>query len=280
MLISAQCARPATAQRPAAVANVWRNSRLLLAALLIALFIDRPTRADDEAGSFRIHDQKIVPASNAEPAETQLDPTGYPVPVAPGSPPNSEVAQALPPAPTQGTTTPATGAPVQGAPNGQVSGPVLEITGNPIVDWWRDWKFERELDNQCQDDYCPKCHKHHALGHCSLDPAHCHGNGTCDDCGHCWLRNLCCCRQDGPFGEACLDCHCYHRNYPVNPWYFDPRDGRVYAAYGFGAPMTVPLAPTVTQQYNYGWGIPSSRITPISRIAPEPTAIRGAVAPY
>ena len=28
------------------------------------------------------------------------------------------------------------------------------------------------------------------------------------------------------------------------------------------------LAPVVTQQYNYGWGIPSSRITPISRPLP------------
>jgi hypothetical protein len=58
--------------------------------------------------------------------------------------------------------------------------------------------------------------------------------------------------------------------YPVNPWYFDRRDGQIYAAYGYGAPMAVPLAPNVSQQYNYGWGVPSSRITRISRLAPKP----------
>jgi len=56
--------------------------------------------------------------------------------------------------------------------------------------------------------------------------------------------------------------------YPVNPWYFDGRDGQAYAAEGYGGPVSVPLAPVVTQQYNYGWGIPSSRITPISRPLP------------
>jgi len=56
--------------------------------------------------------------------------------------------------------------------------------------------------------------------------------------------------------------------YPVNPWYFDGRDGQVYAAEGYGGPVSVPLAPVVTQQYNYGWGVPSSRITPISRPLP------------
>lgn len=56
--------------------------------------------------------------------------------------------------------------------------------------------------------------------------------------------------------------------YPVNPWYFDGRDGQVYAAAQYGGPVSVPLAPVVRQQYNYGWGIPSSRITPISRPLP------------
>jgi hypothetical protein len=56
--------------------------------------------------------------------------------------------------------------------------------------------------------------------------------------------------------------------YPVNPWYFDGRDGQAYAAEGYGGPVSVPLAPVVNQQYNYGWGIPSSRITPISRPLP------------
>ena len=67
--------------------------------------------------------------------------------------------------------------------------------------------------------------------------------------------------------------------YPIDPWYFDRRDAPVYAAQGFGAPMAVPLAPNVTQQYNYGWGIPSSRITQISRVAQQPGALPGTVAP-
>jgi hypothetical protein len=62
---------------------------------------------------------------------------------------------------------------------------------------------------------------------------------------------------------------CYHMVYAVNPEYFDPRDGRVYAAQDTGVPMAVPLAPNVNYTYNYGWGIPSSRITPISRFYPE-----------
>ncbi len=111
------------------------------------------------------------------------------------------------------------------------------------------------------------------------------GGGTCDsgNCGNCAQR-------PGLLGSTCLfnsgcgcrflDMHCYGYTYAYNPWYTDCRDGRVYAAYGWGAPMTVPLAPNVTNQHNYGWGIPSSRLTPISRVAPNPMAMTGAVAPY
>jgi len=53
--------------------------------------------------------------------------------------------------------------------------------------------------------------------------------------------------------------------YAVNPCYFDKRDGRAYSAQGWGVPMAVPLAPNVEHTYNYGWGIPSSRLTPVSR---------------
>lgn len=60
----------------------------------------------------------------------------------------------------------------------------------------------------------------------------------------------------------------YHRTYAVNPSHFDARDGRVYAAQGTGVPMAVPLAPNVNYTYNYGWGVPSSRLTQISR--PQP----------
>jgi hypothetical protein len=52
-------------------------------------------------------------------------------------------------------------------------------------------------------------------------------------------------------------CSCY---IPVDRFYCDPRDLRVYSAQGYGVPVTVPLAP-VCRQYNYGWGIPSSRLS-------------------
>ena len=59
----------------------------------------------------------------------------------------------------------------------------------------------------------------------------------------------------------------YSRVYPQDPHYFDQRDGQAWAAQGYGAPIAVPLAPVVGHTYNYGWGIPSSRLTPVSRPA-------------
>lgn len=60
----------------------------------------------------------------------------------------------------------------------------------------------------------------------------------------------------------------YERVYAVDPYYADSRDGNVYASQATGVPMAVPLAPTVNHTYNYGWGVPSSRLTPVSRIVP------------
>ena len=59
----------------------------------------------------------------------------------------------------------------------------------------------------------------------------------------------------------------YARAYPVNPYYSDPREGHAYAAQGYGVPMSVPLAPVVGHSYEYGWGVPSSRLTPVSHPA-------------
>lgn len=55
----------------------------------------------------------------------------------------------------------------------------------------------------------------------------------------------------------------YHMVYAAQPGYTDPRDGYSYTDPGTGVPVTVPLAPNVRHTYNYGWGIPSSRLTPI-----------------
>ncbi len=56
----------------------------------------------------------------------------------------------------------------------------------------------------------------------------------------------------------------YSMVYPVNPQHFDGRDGQVYAAQGYAGPVSIPMAPVVNHSYNYGWGMPSSRLTPIS----------------
>lgn len=59
----------------------------------------------------------------------------------------------------------------------------------------------------------------------------------------------------------------YSRVYPVSPYYADGRDGQAWAAQGYGVPISVPLAPVVGHTYEYGWGVPSSRLVPISRPA-------------
>ena len=59
----------------------------------------------------------------------------------------------------------------------------------------------------------------------------------------------------------------YARVYPVNPYYNDPRSGQAWAAQGYGVPVSVPLAPVVGHTFEYGWGVPSSRLTPVSHPA-------------
>ena len=56
----------------------------------------------------------------------------------------------------------------------------------------------------------------------------------------------------------------YRMVYPVDPNYNNPRDAKVYGAQGPGIPITAPLAPVVRSGYNYGSGLPASRLTPVS----------------
>ena len=72
----------------------------------------------------------------------------------------------------------------------------------------------------------------------------------------------------GNCGKGAPPLGCYDLTYAQKADYFDQRDGGVYGAAGYGMPMTVPLAPNVNYQFNYGWGTPSSRITPISNRQP------------
>jgi hypothetical protein len=108
----------------------------------------------------------------------------------------------------------------------------------------------------------------------------CDCDSSCGCLGHCGIWHTCLGSPDHGYGCRFLDWHAYNMAYPVNPWYYDPRDTRVYAASGFGAPVTIPLAPTVQTQVNYSWGIPASRITPISRVAPQSGVLMGATAPF
>jgi len=130
---------------------------------------------------------------------------------------------------------------------------------------------------------------------CGNGNGNCNGNG-CSNCGAYGCNGACdgrdisafrrrneqACRRicdhfaerfayfhpSGCGGAGCPPFGHYHRTYAVNPSHFDQRDGRVYAAQGAGIPMAVPLAPNVNYTYNYGWGVPSSRLTQVSRPLP------------
>lgn len=118
--------------------------------------------------------------------------------------------------------------------------------------------------------YCSRCGRNGLL----------YGPGYCSGC--CGVLGIPCCLPGIPVpGIPVPGCFAgtgaiggtYGRVYALNPYYHDFRDGAVYAAQGYNAPIAVPLAPNVDYQMNYGWGIPSSRVTPISRVVPSPYAV-------
>ncbi|MDA1015353.1 MAG: hypothetical protein O3A00_12995 [Planctomycetota bacterium] len=73
----------------------------------------------------------------------------------------------------------------------------------------------------------------------------------------------------GCCGTGCPVAGKYGMTYAVDPDYGDQRDGGLYAAQGYGVPVSVPIAPNVGHTYNYGWGTPSSRLTPLSHRSPQ-----------
>jgi hypothetical protein len=127
--------------------------------------------------------------------------------------------------------------------------------------------------------YCPLHRRHGRHGYYGQNCEECPE----DDCDCFFCRCKCCCKMpfcclgdclysEGP-GAWRREIHpygFYNIAYPINPYHFDERDGRIYAAQGYGHPVAVPLAPNVEHTYNYGWGLPSSRLTPISRMPGAP----------
>lgn len=109
-----------------------------------------------------------------------------------------------------------------------------------LHDWWCNEKYKM---------HCRKAYRNQVLG------AHLHNKFNYFV-------------PSGNGGEGVPIAGIYKRVYATNPGYYDARDKQVYAAGATGVPMAVPLAPGVRYQYNYGWGVPSSRITEISTIAP------------
>jgi hypothetical protein len=95
--------------------------------------------------------------------------------------------------------------------------------------------------------------------------------GDSDDCDECdqsrWQRfcnwcnsdHSCRCKHCHRCKNACRgNCRCMKA---LNVGYVDPRDTELYSAQGYDIPVAVPLAPVVKHTYNYGWGVPSSRLT-------------------
>jgi len=106
-------------------------------------------------------------------------------------------------------------------------------------------------------DGCPTCrHGHHgAHGDCDA----CRGGRGAYGAGHGSAGDGCDqCRGTRCAGGGCLGGGCYR---PVAGWYRDPRDSEVYSAVGYNVPVAVPLPPVVKYQYQYGWGLPASRLT-------------------
>jgi len=112
--------------------------------------------------------------------------------------------------------------------------------GSALHDWW------------CQEKYkmrCRSAYRNQVLG------AHIHNK----------LNYFV---PSGNGGEGVPLMGFYRRVYATSPGYYDQRDKQIYGAQDAGVPIAVPLAPGVRYQYNYGWGIPASRVTQISTISP------------
>ncbi|MBD3673815.1 MAG: hypothetical protein HUJ26_09855 [Planctomycetaceae bacterium] len=131
---------------------------------------------------------------------------------------------------------------------------------------------------------CPRCQhqgfhqncEHCKKGNCPYHHQHADYNPNCPHCknGNCPYHNGKKSKAQNRFGYFrpgnLPPFGCYTIGYPINPGYVDQRDGAMYAAQGYGVNVSVPLAPNVGAVYNYGWGVPSSRLTPVANPLPAP----------
>lgn len=109
---------------------------------------------------------------------------------------------------------------------------------SPLSQWWAEQQYKSQ---------CRRAYRNHVLS------AHLHNKFN-------YFSPSGCC------GEGCPPFGNYARVYATEPHYADARDSQVYASPTTGMPMAVPLPPNVRHQYNYSWGMPSSRLTPISNV--------------
>lgn len=107
------------------------------------------------------------------------------------------------------------------------------------VDFW--------LQQQRMEFECRRAYRNHVWG------AHLHNKLN-------YFKPRGCC------GEGCAPFGQYERIYAAQPDHWDARDSQLYAAPATGVPTAIPLPPNVHYQYNFGWGTPSSRLTPISSL--------------
>ena len=109
---------------------------------------------------------------------------------------------------------------------------------SPLHNWWCEQQYKSD---------CRRAYRNHVLA------AHFHNKFNYFT-------------PSGSCGEGATLFGHYKRVYATEPHYSHPSDSQVYASPMTGHPTAVPLPPTVRHQYNYSWGSPSSRLTPVSNI--------------
>ncbi len=226
---------------------------IVFAAGLLTCVPFQPVSADDEAGVVRITDQTRNSRENtvirANDDEIGKDPAAD---------------QSLVP-------TPETSSAIGTDNSTEGSRHCNTHTSGPLANWW---------DNQLSYYYARRLNNEEGLEYARYRRQCWWANQNAmyrsrNECVNSQFRDHIYCKfgyfiPTGCCGKGCPIAGRYRMVYAVEPNYFDPRDGQIFAAQGTGVPMAVPLAPNVGHTYNYSWGIPSSRLTPISNVTGPP----------